>query len=1079
MMKLFQRIDLSNRPLLLLCGSEGSGKTTLLTKSGLTCEYLYPDGNSLSQRQTPAWFFSQNAVYVSGIGGSGQMISEDKAQAESGGEKRKKKKSRKKKQNAPVSRLEAFYAELKKNRLWRRRAIDGALLVVDIDDVIKSDITQINKIAAELRGQADTIVSMTGYRIPVYFVFSKSDKIEGFRELFSDKNIALRMPYVGSPVHGDGISKLPPKELFSSHYKKVYDALFNLSVHGVINANRREQLEKQPIAAESVKTGITGERAGICRLTQEFLLAESKISEFIEAFFVDRGRDRPLFGGFFFTSSMMERGGESPDKPAAFSNRVLLDSVIPSAKHNIKEAGEGTLFHLVKKGFRGLFVILLFIIACILIPASTLRDARHLRSAKAQLTAAFEKGAAIENQYAALSTLLRSYEFLENKHVPPGRIIFGTGKAGAKVLDIYIAASQEILAKPAAQRLEAAIQQRVDRRGEPTADEHQRLYRSLEAYLMLTGGYPVNGPVFDITAIAEIIERPLKTSLGQHYNAIGSKNVQENIRAVIKFAEAGYLAVPQNERVVDAARDKLARTPRAETIYTATIENLRAQHRSIQMNKITGRTELVNHGREVSTLYTREGWEQFVLNALVEASKDPFKNNWVTGPARVPVDEEKLLAELITLYTTDLRNRWLDFIRNASVNLPSDLTTFAGDLEKLSLQRSEIGRTLAIACSLATQPPQDSEMPDVKKMSVTDIKGQASALTNKMRGALLNLTRDLPDPFDQAKNTFGPIDEFLTGDGFLRYRNDLSELSKTIKQCSERGGFGAAFASRGASPILQARKNLSGVYLNMPDEASHIIKRLLEAPIDHAANILARAVSAELEEAWSVEVNKYFTEKLSARYPFDRNAPDAPYSDFEEFFKPQSGVLWKHIDKNLSGLIERTPRGWVPVAAPTISVFVSEEALHSINRADKISAAFFRNDGASQQEISFSPLTSSFGSVSFTMGDKPFDFSGGHPVTVRRSSGASETIVLRIASAAGRDAGELRFAGEWSLSRLFDAARVEHIARGRYNARWSVNVQNMYTAHVTSIVQSNANALFDESIVRGFDVPSKVLRQRR
>ncbi|MDR2579046.1 MAG: hypothetical protein LBC70_09635 [Chitinispirillales bacterium] len=1094
MMAFFRRIDLSSRPLLLLCGNEGSGKTTLLTKSGLVCEYLYPDANSMSRRETPAWFFSENAVYVSGIGGTGQTTPKtgNNEQAEAGGKKRRKKKSSAKKQAASVTRLEAFYAELKKKRLWRKRAIDGVLMVVDVGDIIKSDVPQINKIAAELRGRADAIVSMTGYRIPVYFAFNKSDKIEGFRELFSDKNIVERMPYAGSLVYGDGLSKQSPKELFSSHYKKLYDVLADLCVLGVVNANRRELLGKLPGALndntgsamtnrhETVKTGISGERAAICRLSQEFLLLESKLSAFVGAFFGDCGRSRPLLGGFFFTSGMMEKAGE-PDKPSAFSNRVLLGEVIPGAKHSRREAGEGTLFHRFKKICRCLFVILLWIIACILIPGSGLRDVLHIRGAKTELAALFEGGPALENQYAALSTLLRSYEFLQGKYLPPGRMIFGTGKARAAVMDVYLAASLEILAKPAAERLEASILQRAERSGEPTADQHQSLYRSLEAYLLLTGGYPSNAPAFDIAAVAEAVERSLRVSLGQHYNSIDSKILQDNIRAVIRFAADGSLSLPPNESVIIAAREKLARTPRAETVYTATIERLRSPPRAVPMSRIAGKSEIVQHGREVSVLYTREGWEQTVYAALIDASKDPFKNNWVTGPARVPVDEEKLLSELVALYTKDLRGRWLDFIRASAVNLPSDLTAFAGDLEKLSLQRSEIGRTLAIACSLATQPPLETTIPEIssKKMSIADIKGQVSGAANKLRGDLLNLTRNIPDPFDEAKKTFGPVEEFLTGDGFLKYRNDLAELSKTIKQCTERGGFVAAFASRGENPISQARRNLAGAYASIPDEASSIIKRLLEVPFDHAATLLVRAVSAELEEAWAGEVTKYFNERLSARYPFDKNAPDAPYRDFEEFFKPQSGVLWKHIDKNLTGLIERTPRGWALVATPPISVFVSDEALHSINRADRITAAFFRNDGgASQQDISFSPFMSSFGTVHFTIGDKPFDFSGGLPVTMSRSSGAAETIVLRIASA-GREAGELRFAGEWSIARLFDAARIESLARSRYNARWSVNVQNIYTAHVTSTIQSNAAALFDETIIRGFDVPAKVLRERR
>jgi hypothetical protein len=55
-------------------------------------------------------------------------------------------------------------------------------------------------------------------------------------------------------------------------------------------------------------------------------------------------------------------------------------------------------------------------------------------------------------------------------------------------------------------------------------------------------------------------------------------------------------------------------------------------------------------------------------------------------------------------------------------------------------------------------------------------------MANKLCGDLMNFTQKMPDPFVEAKRTFGSIDEFLTGDGFLKYRNDLSELSKAIKQ---------------------------------------------------------------------------------------------------------------------------------------------------------------------------------------------------------------------------------------------------------------------------------------------------------
>jgi Flp pilus assembly CpaF family ATPase len=107
MMTFFRRIDLSNRPLLLLCGEDGSGKTTLLAKSGLACEYLHSDSGSMSRRDTPAWFFLEKAVYVSGIGESVQKMSRSEDKEQTRLDDKKQEKSRKNKQTAPVSRLEA------------------------------------------------------------------------------------------------------------------------------------------------------------------------------------------------------------------------------------------------------------------------------------------------------------------------------------------------------------------------------------------------------------------------------------------------------------------------------------------------------------------------------------------------------------------------------------------------------------------------------------------------------------------------------------------------------------------------------------------------------------------------------------------------------------------------------------------------------------------------------------------------------------------------------------------------------------------------------------------------------------
>lgn len=317
----------------------------------------------------------------------------------------------------------------------------------------------------------------------------------------------------------------------------------------------------------------------------------------------------------------------------------------------------------------------------------------------------------------------------------------------------------------------------------------------------------------------------------------------------------------------------------------------------------------------------------------------------------------------------------------------------------------------------------------------------------------------------------------MTGGPFEEYRKGLGDLSEAIKNSGQSGGFVAVFAVRGDDPIKHIRRNLNKSYMNISISVSSPLKRVLDPPLDIAASTLAKAVSSELEENWNDEPLRYYKEKISGRYPFDKNGADLPWSDFEDFFKPQSGILWKFADQNLSGLIERAPKGWTRAAQPpSIPISANDDIIICLNRASRIANSFFKTDGAAKrQDITFSPFTSSSWDIQFLIGEKRLDFQGGLPVTVNRSPGSGgETVVLRIMSS-DRALQESRFGGEWGLMKFLDAGKIEKLGGDRYRIRWGVPVQNIYTAQVTAIIQSNIEALFDESVMRSFDVPERVL----
>jgi len=896
----FRWIDVYRKPRLLTGGPAGSGKTALVARSGLPYDFIYPDSHQPSAKhEMPGWFFSDRAVYIDTPGAL-----------------------------SIPERWSAFCSALKKHRFGRRRAVDGLLFVIDIREFLSMDPPRAGKLASDLREQADILISTTGYNVPVCFIFSKLDRLDGAREFLGDESMAERMPALGA-LFGDDDSDPHPAESFTSCYQKIYDDVSDLCVLKMIG------------------TEDAGKNRPLCRFLSELTLAGPQISAFFAEFIRRPAPVVPRIGGFFMASAH-NRG------------RVLGD-IIPQANFRIKEAGAGTPGFWAKKIAFHLLMVMICAAAVFGIAGSGLRDALHMRTLKTELSLLLEGDPSVENQYAALEKLRLSYDYLQGAAKSPGRLIFGTDKARKRVMDAYIAASWQVMAGPAARYLESSIpQQGAGKMGELTSEEHQRLYHDLKTYLLLTNGNSVK--IDDAAPVFEAFELSLKNSLGRRYHSIDENIVLDNINTVIKLAAGGHYKDRTDKNIVLTARRKLAAAPRAIAVYASVMDRLNAQRREVPIVQIIGGNELLRYGRGVSALYTRDGWEQTVYAELVNASKDPFRADWVMGPVAGRTDEAALLSELVSLYGDDLCRRWLDFIRNVHVSLPADIPSLARELERLSSRNSETRRMLAAVCSLAAQKPADLTAPKTSPVSVGAIKGQIANVSNKLRGGVRNLTHDVPDPFVDARKIFDPLEMFLTGGGFDAYIGTLSELSEKLKQCDDRGAFAPVFLVRGDDPVKTSRNALAKAGAAMPPALSASLKRVLESPLDITAGLLAGKISAELEDSWSAEVVAHFNVRLAPRNPFNRSGADLSWNDFEEFFRPPGGVLWAYQNKNLQGLMERTPKGWARVPARSLSVRVSinDDVVNAYNRAEKIVGGFFRSDGVpKRQNNMFYPFNSS------------------------------------------------------------------------------------------------------------------------
>ncbi|MDX2016190.1 MAG: type VI secretion protein IcmF/TssM N-terminal domain-containing protein, partial [Planctomycetota bacterium] len=155
--------DLYALPWYLLVGPSGSGKTEMLRHSNIGFppglqDCLQGAGGTVNMH----WWFTNHAVVLDT---AGRMFMEEVDQSQNSEWKEFLKMMRQARGNCPVN---------------------GMLLVIGIDSLIKDSAEQIEQKAGKIARQLDGIQRILDVRFPVYVVVTKCDLIPGFREFFDN-----------------------------------------------------------------------------------------------------------------------------------------------------------------------------------------------------------------------------------------------------------------------------------------------------------------------------------------------------------------------------------------------------------------------------------------------------------------------------------------------------------------------------------------------------------------------------------------------------------------------------------------------------------------------------------------------------------------------------------------------------------------------------------------------------------------------------------------------------------------------------------------------------------------------------
>jgi type VI secretion system protein ImpL len=129
-----------------------------------------------------------------------------------------------------------------------------------------------------------------------------------------------------------------------------------------------------------------------------------------------------------------------------------------------------------------------------------------------------------------------------------------------------------------------------------------------------------------------------------------------------------------------------------------------------------------------------------------------------------------------------------------------------------------------------------------------------------------------------------------------------------------------------------------------------ILDPLLMNPIRGSRAQVMNADFAALSDSWKKEVWEIYSTKLAPRYPFAEAPAEVSLAEFTDFFRPDTGLIWKFFATNLATRLERAGNSYVAKAAADALPF-RPDFLQCLNVAAEITDAVF--GGAAAASVPF------------------------------------------------------------------------------------------------------------------------------
>ncbi len=1075
-------------PWYIVAGAPKSGKSSLVLSSNLNFQTLPSQRQSEQKFIRPTgnidWRITSDAVFVDTAG-------------------------RYQTEGIDADEWSSMLEMIKKYR--SSRPLDGFILAVNAEQIMKSDERQLEELGKVLRARLDETMQRLKVRFPVYVVFTHSDSIEGFRDSFSSSKNEDKSFVWGATIPIEKSENA--QALFDGEYEILHNSLM------------KRRLARLSAPFPPVR------QLRIFNFPLHFGSARRKFGTFINSLFRPNPfSENPFLRGFYFTASPVAKAaGSSPPQVGSpyFTERFFRDVVLRDkdmVKTFVAQRQKAPILGWFMTLLGALLVMFLLVMTAVslisnrqMLQDAEVRGEKVLTIVKADagkntLEKKEDEARREINATEDLRELLARLDDYE-RNGPPIYMRFGMYSGNQlykkNLLPMYLSVVEQRFKAPTVKKVEAelrkfAASQPVANPAQPTEEEEKTLgkyYDLLKAYLMLSGDYKqkaepghIAAALKDYWGAESKIPADMKLTAQQQLD-FWAKQVDRD------DADVRFPRISLDGKLVDDTRRKLQAFPAPYRYLSRKVTEI-SKEIDDKVGTTTTESILTRNGADTSFLsgsysvpsaYTRPGYELMKV-AIAEANEKLSEDDWVMGElGKKQIAQTTDASKIEDRYFRDYADNWRNFVKAVHVKPYKNKTEATNALQAFSSANSpmkilvrEIARNTNLSAKLEVEGWWDWIKSFFSKGKDTETGGTQPEKEFRPLFTFIGTK-------EQAENA--PVE---------RYQNEIGKMFKDFNGLSEDKIKSIALEmQKDEDPIkIRARETAITNLLQSFKESSSSqeLATLLQEPLGNLRTLLGAGAKDQIAKAWTDQILPAAKE-IEKGYPFEDGASEADLTKLSAFLAPGEGKFSKFYDEKLSKYFEEAG-GQLKVKDDS-EVKFNDEFITYLNNAFALRKALFGTNPAPKFEYEFTlkPVKDAIVEVSIDGQKTTSDGTGSLKGTFPGGNSTETGVLMSLASTSGSSTASgttssanssdssvnktsttqsapvgsssepLKFQGTWGLFRFVDAGGAQKQPGGEYFLTYNIGGKV-----VTATVKTSGGDLFDKNIFKQVKAPQNFLK---